>query len=488
MIQNAKKTKQPTAANIVKFEKSIISCMLNDPTVIDDVIAKLQLRDFHDSKLRCVFQAITDIHSQGKLVNHLTVSEYISKNDELASLLPDYRSFVLELYYSYTTSINLDSYIDFVKEFSIKNQLNEFAEKLIGQNVDFTRFKEQSYEWLSDFSAIINSKKVDNIAPISNITSDYKVSLNNIINADHTKLTGISSGFKPINRITDGFQRGDLIILAARPGTGKTALALNFILNAAKDIKSQKTDPNKKPGAVVLFSIEMSAKQVLERMLASESYIDITKIKRGDLIGPALDTIQGNIQEISELPIYIDDTSNLSILDIQAKLKQIKSNHDIRLVIVDYLQLLKGTNDRFSSNNRQQEVANISRMLKIIAREIDTPIMALAQLSRKIEDRAKTNTGENPKPLLSDLRESGAIEQDADIVTFLYYKNTKSDKEEDEEENAKPKQHNPLQSQPIEYIIEKHRNGATGSVSLAFIKAYGKFVEFDNRYKEKDNE
>ena len=488
MIQKAKNTKQPTAANIIKFEKNIISCMLNDPTIIDDVIAKLELKDFYDQKLRCVFQAITDIHSQGKPVDHLTVCEYISKNNELSSLLPDYRSFVYGLYYTYTTSLNLQSYVDFVKEFSIKNQLNYFAENLIAQNVDFTKFQEQSYEWLSKFSEIINSKKVDNIAPISNITSNFKISLNNIINADHSKLTGISSGFKPINRITDGFQRGDLIILAARPGTGKTALALNFILNAAKDIKSQKADNNKKPGAVVLFSIEMSAKQVLERMLASESYTDITKIKRGDLAGQSLNNIQEKIEEISELPIFIDDTSNLSILDIQAKLKQIKSNYDIRLVVVDYLQLLKGTTDRFSSSNRQQEVANISRMLKIIARDIDTPIMALAQLSRKIEDRAKTTTGENPKPLLSDLRESGAIEQDADIVTFLYYKNTKSETEENEEENVKPKQNNPLQPQPIEYIIEKHRNGATGSVTLAFIKAYGKFVECDTNYKENNHE
>ena len=487
MVQNTKNAKQPTATDIVKFEKNIISCILNDPTIIDDVIAKLELKDFSDQKLRCVFQAIIDIHSQGKPVDHLTVCEYISKNDELASLLPNYRSFIYGLYYSYTTSLNLGSYIDLVKESSIKNQLNYFAENLISQKVDFTKFKEQSYEWLSKFSEIINSKKVDNIAPISNITSSYRISLNNIINSDHSKLTGISSGFKSINRITDGFQRGDLIILAARPGTGKTALALNFILNAAKDIQSQKLDANKKPGAVVLFSIEMSAKQVLERMLASESYIDITKIKRGDLVGPALDAVQTKIQEISELPIFIDDTSNLSILDIQAKLKQIKSNYDIRLVVVDYLQLLKGTIDRFSSTNRQQEVANISRMLKIIAREINTPIMALAQLSRKIEDRAKTTTGENPKPLLSDLRESGAIEQDADIVTFLYYKNTKEETEE-EEDGAKPKQNNPLQPQPIEYIIEKHRNGATGSVSLAFIKSYGKFVEFDNRYKENNNE
>ena len=156
MIQKAKNTKQPTAANIIKFEKNIISCMLNDPTIIDDVIAKLELKDFYDQKLRCVFQAIIDIHSQGKPVDHLTVCEYISKNNELSSLLPDYRSFVYGLYYTYTTSLNLQSYVDFVKEFSIKNQLNYFAENLIAQNVDFTKFQEQSYEWLSKFSEIIN--------------------------------------------------------------------------------------------------------------------------------------------------------------------------------------------------------------------------------------------------------------------------------------------------------------------------------------------
>ena len=227
----------------------------------------------------------------------------------------------------------------------------------------------------------------------------------------------------------------------------------------------------------------MSKKQVIERMLACESKVNITKIKRGDLVGPALLSIENYISEIHNLPIFIDDTSNLSILDIQAKLRQIKANYDIKLVVVDYLQLLKGISERANVNNRQQEVANISRMLKITAREIETPIMALAQLSRKIEDRGKTADGANPRPLLSDLRESGAIEQDADIVSFLYYKKNQVEESNDNDETENKKiQQNPLGSQDIEYIIEKHRNGATGSVTLGFTKAYGYFSEVENSF------
>ncbi len=463
-----------------KFERYIISCMLNDVDVIDDVLTKLTASDFLDIKLRCIFQVISDIQKQSKPVNNDTVIEYISRNQELSALIGDYNTYVCDLSYSYTTSINLRQYVDLVKEFSIKNQLDRFANQLINQPVDFTRFKDQSYDWLSKFSSIVNSKKADNIEPISDITNEYKRELSKMISSDHSQLTGITSGFKSIDNITDGFQRGDLIILAARPGTGKTALALNFVVNAACNIKSQKPNSNKKPEAIVLFSIEMSKKQVIERMLASLANVNITKIKRGDLLDLELSSIENWIKQIHDLPIFIDDTSDLSILDIQAKLRQIKANYDIRLVVVDYLQLLKGLNERNNMNNRQQEVANISRMLKVIAREIETPIMALAQLSRKIEDRGKTSSGENPRPLLSDLRESGAIEQDADIVSFLYYKSIAQNESSNDNEENKKVQHyqNQLSTQPVEYIIEKHRNGATGSANLAFVKAYGKFIEW----------
>ena len=477
---NTNKSNNNVVKSQTKFERYIISCMLNDANVIDDVLTKLTVDDFLDVKLRCIFQVIRDIQKQSKLVNNDTVIEYISKNKELSALIGDYNTLVCDLSYSYTTSINLKQYVDLVKEFSIKNQLDRFANQLINEQVDFTRFKNQSYDWLSQFSSIVNSKKTDNIEPISDITNEYKRELDKMISSDHSKLTGITSGFKSIDDITDGFQRGDLIILAARPGTGKTALALNFVINAACGIKSQKLDTNKKPGAIVLFSIEMSKKQVIERMLACLANVNITKIKRGDLIDIELSSIENCIKQIHDLPIFIDDTSDLSILDIQAKLRQIKANYDIRLVVVDYLQLLRGLNERNNMNNRQQEVANISRMLKVIAREIETPIMALAQLSRKIEDRGKTASGENPRPLLSDLRESGAIEQDADIVSFLYYKSTvQIEISNDNEENKMEQQYqNPLSTQPIEYIIEKHRNGATGSATLAFVKAYGKFMEW----------
>lgn len=482
----AKDKQQSLKESIWRFERYIISCMLHDFNVVEDVMSKLELSDFSNSSYSNIYYAIREIHKQGKNINALMVIEYISSNPNLANNIPDYETIINVIDSEYTSSSNAKSYIEYIKEQSIKNQVNRFASQLINEPLDFTKFEDQIYNWQTKFADIVNSKKTDKITSIKEVANNFQVDLANLLSKDRSQLTGTTSGFRSIDNRTDGFQRGDLIILAARPGTGKTALALNFILNAAKEAAKLPANNEKKP-AVVLFSIEMNSKQIIERMLANESLTDLWKIKRGDLNPIEKGSVNESIETIANLPILIDDTSGMSIVDIQSKLRQLYANYDIRLVVVDYLQLLKGPNDRFSNSNRQQEVSNISRMLKIIARQINAPIIALAQLSRAIEKRSdsKDPIADRPEPQLSDLRESGAIEQDADLVTFLYYRKNPNQPGEDGETATPVK--NDLQGSEIEFVIKKHRNGATGKVPLLFMKNYGKFVEVETNYQGMEN-
>ncbi len=458
-----------------KYERYIISCMLNDTNVLENAITKLTYSDFSNLTYKYIFLAISNIYKVGKQINVSLLIENIKSNENLSNNIKNFNEIINIVNSEYTSSADADVYIDYVKEQSIISQINNFGKKLVDFKPELMNFNENIFNALTEFTNIINSKKIDQIHPISEIINSYRNQLANLINKDTSKISGLDTGFKGINNLTDGFQKGDLIILAARPGVGKTALALNFILNSAKSILNTKNfNQIKKKPLIVLFSIEMSAKQVIQRMIANESTVDLKKIQRGNLSPIEYDSLSMTLSLLAKLPIIIDDSSDLSIIDIQSKLKQLSANYDIKLVVVDYLQLLKGnTGNKFANINRQQEVSNISRLLKIIARQNNTPILALAQLSRAIEQRAKASTDENPHPLLSDLRESGAIEQDADIVSFLYYRYKK--------DNLDNNEVNPLNAEEIEYIIEKHRNGATGKVVLNFIKNYGKFTEYDKK-------
>jgi replicative DNA helicase len=265
-------------------------------------------------------------------------------------------------------------------------------------------------------------------------------------------LTGVPSGFTELDRMTSGWQRSDLVIIAARPGMGKTAFVVSALRNAAVDFKIP----------VALFSLEMASVQLVNRMISAEAELESEKIKKGNLAEHEWAQLVHKTSRLSSAPIFIDDTPGLSILELRAKCRRLKAEHGIQIIVIDYLQLMRGD----QGGNREQEIASISRSLKGIAKELNVPVLALSQLSRGVETR-----GGDKKPQLSDLRESGSIEQDADIVMFLYrpeyYKITV-------DEEGMPTQGTG------EVIIAKHRNGSTGSVKLKFIGKYTKFADLDS--------
>lgn len=263
-------------------------------------------------------------------------------------------------------------------------------------------------------------------------------------------LTGVSSGFQDLDRMTAGFQRSDLIIVAARPSMGKTAFALNIAQNIAT-----KSDEN-----VAIFSLEMGASQLVQRMLCAEGNIDGTRLRTGQLIEEDWEKLAMAMGSLSRAGIYIDDSPGITVADIRAKCRRLKQERGLGMILIDYLQLIQGR----GTESRQQEVSEISRNLKAIARELDVPVIALSQLSRGVESR------QDKRPMMSDLRESGSIEQDADIVSFLF----REDYYDHDAENQNM----------IEIIIAKQRNGPVGSVELAFIKEYNKFVNLDRRHDE----
>ena len=442
-------------------ERAVITCMLHDASVLEDAITKLESTDFANIKYRFIFEAISSIFNDSNFpVSPLTVIEYISRNQEIKNNFSEYEIVINGLSAEYTSSANVAFDIDLVKEASIKRQLNRLCNEIIETDIDFTNFESQIIDFQNRFIDISSSKKTNQISKISEVVEAFEKHLTLLKTRDNSKLTGTDTGFKKINKVTDGFQPGDLIILAARPGTGKTAIALNFILNAAKSIKQSGNSKD----TVVLFSLEMGSEQILERMTAHEAKVDISTIRNG------------RFDYVQEASIF-NDASDVTINEIQSKLKQLKQTNNIKLVVVDYLQLLKSGNKALSGN-RQQEVSTISRTLKVIARNLNTPIIALAQLSRKIEERGKTSDGENPKPMLSDLRESGSIEQDADLVTFLYQK-FDDVKNDDDKEKINSEQ-DPTMSTNIQFLIAKHRNGSTAEIDLIFTKAFGEFSEIES--------
>jgi replicative DNA helicase len=274
-------------------------------------------------------------------------------------------------------------------------------------------------------------------------------------------LTGITSGFPALDRVTSGWQRTDLIVIAARPAMGKTSFTLALARNAAMNHTSEKPFP------VAFFSLEMSKLQLVQRLISLEAEIPGSSLRGGQLSDDELKRLHLAVEKLSDAPIYIDDSPGLNIFELRAKCRRLKMQHDIQIIIIDYLQLMSGGGDGKSSGNREQEISQISRSLKALAKELNVPVIALSQLSRAVESR-----GGDKRPQLSDLRESGAIEQDADIVSFIYRPEYYQITEDDEGNSTK---------EVGEIIIAKHRNGALENVRLKFVGQYAKFMNWDDQ-------
>jgi len=440
---------QPQARDL---EEAVLGALMLDKDAVSFVIDILKPDSFYVDAHQKIYEAVHELFSRSKPVDLLTVTEQLRKNGDLEAVGGAF--YITQLTNRVGSTANVEHHARIVSEKHILRELIRTSNEVI----------RDAYEETTDVFTLLD-KAEQNLFDItdSNISRSYgkmgdllHQALDQIekISEQEGSIIGIPSGFRELDRITSGWQPSDLVILAARPGMGKTAFVLSLARNAAIDYK--------KP--IAMFSLEMSSLQLVNRLISSEAELPGDKLKRGDLADYEWQQLQTKVEKLSDAKIYIDDTPGINIFELRAKCRRLKMQHDIQMIIIDYLQLMSASVST-KAGNREQEISTISRALKGIAKELAVPVIALSQLSRAVETR-----GGLKKPQLSDLRESGAIEQDADMVIFLYrpdYYNFDTDEEG-----------NPTQG-IAEIIIAKHRNGATGTVKARFIDRFAKFADLE---------
>ena len=434
----------------VDAEQAVLGAIFLEPSALTVASEVLIPEDFYRAAHQKIFTVMLKLNDQGQAVDLITVSEDLSAT----KLLEDTGgvSYLSELAASVPTAANIEYYARIVEEKSLLRRLIRTA----------TGIAQDGYNREDDVTALLSEaeKSILEVAQRKNVGAFHIIkdvlvrTYDNIelLNNRKGNITGIATGFAELDRMTAGFQRNDLIIVGARPSVGKTAFALNIAQNVAT-----KTSEN-----VAIFSLEMGAEQLVMRMLCAEGNINAQNLRTGALTDEDWGKLTMAMGSLSNAGIFIDDTPGIKIGDIRSKCRRLKQEHGLGMILIDYLQLIVG--DGRSGENRQQEVSEISRSLKQLARELQVPVIALSQLSRGVEQR------QDKRPMMSDIRESGSIEQDADIVAFLY----RDDYYDKESENKNI----------IEIIIAKQRNGPVGTVQLAFVKEYNKFVNLEKRYDD----
>ncbi len=435
--------------NDTEAEQAVIGSMLTDKDAVSAAVEVLKEEDFYREDNKTIYKAILNIYNRSEPIDIITLKSELSamgKLDAVGGL-----EYIAELPDKVPTTSNVEQYIKIVEEKSILRNLIKTANDIIELGYDPT----QDVEMIIDNSEkkifeVMQKKNQKGYSSIKDILVDTFTELEQLYNRKQ-HVTGVPTGFADLDLRTAGLHNSDLILVAARPAMGKSAFALNIATNAAVRANVP----------VVIFSLEMSKEQMVNRILCSEAMVDSNKVRTGTLEDEDWARLAEASGVLSEAPIYVDDTPGISIMEIRAKCRKMKLEKDIGLVVIDYLQLIQGSGKRGAS--REQEIAEISRSLKILAKEIEVPVIALSQLSRAPEQRP------DHRPMLSDLRESGSIEQDADIVMFLYrddYYNENSEKQNE-----------------AEVIIAKHRAGSTGTVDLRWFGNYTKFGNLD-KYRE----
>ena len=424
-------------------EKMILSCLLINSEAIEIAIETIPTEAFYFKNHREIYKSIVFMHSNKLPIDILTLTTFLQENGLLEKI--GGVKVLLELINQIPNLIYLEEYIRLVKDKFLRRSLIKLGYEIINSSYITNLPLENIFNNLeNELFALNNEIKIQKLSSSAELLNDLFYELKDkFLNPT---LPGLKSGFYDLDLLTQGFQKSDLIIIAGRPSTGKTALSLNIILNVIKNSKLP----------VLFFSLEMSNKQIMYRLLSMEANIDQTRLKNGKLYQNDWIKLNKIIKILSKLPLFIDDSANLSVNDIRSKIKTIISEQTkIGLIVIDYLQLMQNLN--IKNSNRVQELSQITRYLKNIAREFNVPIIALSQLSRNVENRL------NQKPILSDLRESGSIEQDADLVLMLY-KNKSSSQA----------------SQLTELIIAKQRNGPIGTIKLKFNEKQTKFSDFDS--------
>jgi replicative DNA helicase len=434
----------------IEAEQAVLGAIFLEPSALTPATEILIPEDFYRAAHQKIFNAMLTLSDQGKAVDLITVTENLAA----AKLLEDVGgvSYLSELAGSVPTAANIEYYASIVGEKSILRRLIRTATEIAQDG--YTREDEVESLLSEAEKSIMEVASRKNASAFHNI-KDVLVSAYDNIETLHQRtgdVTGIPTGFAELDRMTAGFQRNDLIIVGARPSVGKTAFALNIAQNVATRAGEN----------VAIFSLEMGAEQLVMRMLCAEGNIDAQRLRTGSLTDEDWAKLTMAMGSLSNAGIFIDDTPGVRISDIRAKCRRLKQEHGLGMILIDYLQLILGSGR--GGENRQQEISEISRSLKGLARELQVPVIALSQLSRGLEQR------QDKRPMMSDIRESGSIEQDADIVAFLY----RDDYYDKESENKNI----------IEIIIAKQRNGPTGTVSLAFVKEYNKFVNLERRFDE----
>ena len=433
-------------------ERAILGAMLmKSGAVIPTVQEILNEEDFYNPPHRIVYRAITDLHSRGIAADIVTLTEYLRKNEQLDKVGGPL--FILSLGDVVATTANVKYHSKIVKEKATLRRLIEAGEQIAGEayenRQELEKILDDAEQKIFSITARETTGEFEHIKPIINRTFDQLSWI--LENGGHI---GISTNFFELDKVISGLQKSDLILIAARPSMGKTAFALNLAENISLG-EPMRLKPFEERKSVAIFSLEMSKEQLGRRLLSSHSGIEAQRLNNGQIGRYDWSKLVKAAAEIESAKLYIDDTPGLTVSEVRSRARRLKLEHEIDLVIIDYLQLMQGRQTRITESNRQQEISEISRSLKGLARELDVPIIALSQLSRAVEMRAEK------KPQLSDLRESGSLEQDADIVMFLY-----------REDYYKPDTEN---KNITELIIAKHRNGPTGTIKLQFDRDFIRF-------------
>ncbi len=447
----------------IEAEQSVIGAILIDPELINSTGETLIPEAFYRANHQHIFRAMLMLNEQNKKIDSVTLMDQLAAE----SLLEEAGgpAYLAELANNVPTTRNIHFYIDIVFKHAVKRQLIRVADSIAedGYNpeLDLESLLGDAEKRILEISASRGTEGFKDIKDVLSIVFDNAEQLDQ----NNGQTPGIPTGYRDLDQMTAGFNRNDLIIIAARPSVGKTAFALNIAQQVAthQDLYS-----------VGIFSLEMGADQLATRMICSTGNVDSNRLRTGSMTEEDWSRFTVAVGKLSRTKIFIDDTPGIRITDIRAKCRRLKQEHGLDMIMIDYLQLIQGSGSR-SSDNRQQEVSEISRMLKAIARELECPVIALSQLSRGVEQR------QDKRPMMSDIRESGSIEQDADIVAFLYRDDYYSRGGEDEDGEAVDAGVQDENGE-IEIIIAKQRNGPTGTVKLHFMKQYNKFTDIDYQH------
>ena len=458
-IINLEQGKLPPQA--LDLEQVVLGAMMIDKKGVDEVIDILSPHAFYKESHRYIFEAVFKLFENSEPIDLLTVSSQLRKDGKLDMIGGDF--YLISLTQKVSSSAHIEFHARIILQKFIQRSLIKISNEIIEEAYDETK---DVFDLLDNAEAKLyevtqgNVKKSTETA--QSLVIQAKKKIEEISNKDG--LSGIPSGFTKLDRLTSGWQPSDLIIVAARPGMGKTALTLTMARNIAVDQNFP----------VAFFSLEMSSVQLITRLISSETGLSSEKLRTGKLEKHEWEQLNVKVKSLEKAPLFIDDTPSLSIFDLRAKARRLASQYGIKMIVIDYLQLMTAGGSQ-KGGNREQEISMISRNLKALAKELNVPVIALSQLSRAVETR-----GGSKRPLLSDLRESGAIEQDADIVAFIYRPEYYKIEEWDDEDRS------PTEGQG-EFIVAKHRNGGLDNIRLKFIGHLGKFdnlEDFDTPFGE----